>query len=138
MSIFKLFEKEIKEVETTIKSDLASVFAQAKSDAAKANSYVDDLKSKLALAIKEAAELSQKAAEAARDAAQEAEIALTSLKAEAVKHASVAAAQANQIVVAPAPISAPINTPPAPVLAAPTPEIVAPIPVPIPQTPPVQ
>jgi hypothetical protein len=118
MSILNLFEKEketlvkdIQKFESVIKSDLTSIFAQAKIDAANANAKVDTLKSELALAIKNAAELSQKASDAAKAAADEATAQVQALTAEAQLHATIAASQASQIVVAPEAPSATLAQP---------------------------
>jgi hypothetical protein len=129
MSILKLFaaekiteviEKDIQKFESVIKSDLHSIFAQAKKEAAAANAEVEKLKTQLALAIKDAADKSQKAADAAKAAADEAAADAAALVNESQTHAAIAAAQASQIVVTP--VTTPVVDP-APVVTVPQPDV---------------
>jgi len=117
MSILNLFnqaekkvESEVQKIEavfhkaaTVAETDLHNVFAKAKAEAAQANADVETLKQQLAIAIKKAADLSEQARAAAQAAADEAQAKAAALVAEAATHAEIAAQQASQIVVAPAP-----------------------------------
>lgn len=108
MSILKLFavEKTVEKIEGIIEGDLHQAFTAAKAEAAKANAKVESLKAELALAIHQAADLSQKASDAAIAAAAKAAKDVADLTDEAKTHADLATAQASQIVVTPtAPIS---------------------------------
>ena len=103
MSILKLFavEETVEKIEGIIEGDLHQVFTAAKVEAAKANAKVDTLKAELALAIHQAAELSQKASDAAIAAAAKAAKDVADLTDEAKKHADLAVTQSSQIVVTP-------------------------------------